>query len=125
MNSSDKATVKDVMSTPLETISAEATVMEAIQQMREKDINALLVKTTPRAIISSTDVLDAIADGRNVSELQVADVMTTNVETASPDLFMEEVAAMMTTYGIKHLPVVDNDYVGMVSSTDITAYLSK
>ena len=125
MSSSDKATVKDVMSTPLETISAEATVMEAIQQMREKDINALLVKTTPRAIISSTDVLDAIADGRNVSELQVADVMTTNVETASPDLFMEEVAAMMTTYGIKHLPVVDDDYVGMVSSTDITAYLSK
>ena len=125
MSSRDKATVKDVMSTPLETVSAETTVMEAIQQMREKDINALLVKTTPRAIISSTDVLDAIADGRNVSELQVADVMTTDVETASPDLFMEEVAAMMTTYGIKHLPVVDDDYVGMVSSTDITAYLSK
>jgi CBS domain-containing protein len=30
----------------------------------------------------------------------------------------------MTTYGIKHLPVVDDDYVGMVSSTDITAALS-
>ena len=125
MSSSDRATVRDVMSTPLETISAEATVMEATQQMREKDINALLIRTTPRAIISSTDVLDAIADGQNVSELQVADVMTTDVETASPDLYMEEVAAMMTTYGIKHLPVVDDDYVGMVSSTDITAYLSK
>ncbi|UHQ96386.1 CBS domain-containing protein [Natrinema halophilum] len=122
---SDRVTVKDVMSTPLETISEEATVMEAAQQMREKDINALVVRTTPRAIISSTDVLDAVAGGRNVAELQVTDVMITNVETASPDLYMEEVAAMMTTYGIKHLPVVDNDYVGMVSSTDITAHLSK
>lgn len=125
MSLSDRVTVEDVMSTPLETIQEEATVREATQRMRELDINALVVSTTPRAIISSTDVLDAIADGRNVSELQVADVMTTDVETASPDLYMEEVAAMMTTYGIKHLPVVDDDYVGMISSTDITSYLSK
>lgn len=125
MSPSDRVTVRDVMSTPLETISEEATVREATQRMREKDINALVVRTTPRAIISSTDVLDAVVDGRNASELQVADVMTTDVETASPDNYMEEVAAMMTTYGIKHLPVVDDDYVGMISSTDVTAHLSK
>ncbi|KAB1194772.1 CBS domain-containing protein [Haloferax sp. MBLA0076] len=112
------------MSTPLEMISKDATVMEAVQQMREKDINALVVRTTPRAIVSSTDVLDAIADGKDVSKLKVTDVMTTDVETATPDLYMEEVAAMMTSYGIKHLPVVDDDYVGMISSTDVTAHLS-
>ncbi len=112
------------MSSPLETISKDATVKEATERMRELDINALVVPTTPRAIVSSTDVLDAVADGRNVADLQVSDVMTTDVETVSPDLYMEEVAAMMTTYGIKHLPVVEDDYVGMVSSTDVTAYLS-
>ncbi len=90
MSSPDRVTVEDVMSTPLETISPDATVMEATQQMRGKDINALVVQTTPRAIISSTDVLDAVADGRNVSELEVADVMTTDVETATPDLYMEK-----------------------------------
>jgi len=33
---------------------------------------------------------------------------------------------MMTNFGIKHLPVVDadNDYVGIVSSTDITMALA-
>ncbi|USZ73451.1 CBS domain-containing protein [Natronosalvus halobius] len=113
------------MSSPLETISKDATVMDAAQRMRDGDISALVVRTTPRAIISSTDVLEAVAQGRNVSELQVTDVMTTDVETATPDLYMEEVAAMMTTYGIKHLPVVDGDYVGMVSSTDVTAHLSE
>ena len=112
------------MSTPLETISKDATVMDAAQRMREKDISALVVTTTPRAIISSTDVLDAVADGRDASKLQVSDVMTTDVETVTPDLYMEEVAAMMTTYGIKHLPVVDDNYLGMVSSTDVTAHLS-
>ena len=125
MGSIDRLTVKDVMSTPLETISKDVTVLEAVQRMREKDINALVVLTTPQAIISSTDVLDAIADGRDISELQVENVMTTDVETVTPDLYMEEVAAMMDTYGIKHLPVVDDDYVGMISSTDVTAILSK
>ncbi|WP_336359894.1 CBS domain-containing protein [Haladaptatus sp. ZSTT2] len=124
MGSTDKVTVRDVMSTPLETISKGATIREAAQQMREKDISALVVETTPRAIISSTDVLDAVASGRDISKLTVADVMTTNVETATPNLYMEEVAAMMTSYGIKHLPVVDDDYVGMISSTDVMAYLS-
>jgi CBS domain-containing protein len=124
MSSSERPTVEDVMSAPLETIAADATVMEAAQRMRAKDISALVVTTTPRAIISSTDVLDAVAEGRDVTELAVADVMTTDVETASPDLYMEEVAAMMTTYDIKHLPVVDDDYVGMISSTDVTAHLS-
>ncbi|MDS0301111.1 CBS domain-containing protein [Halogeometricum sp. S1BR25-6] len=125
MSPSERVTAEEVMSSPLETTSAEATVKEAAQQMREKDVNALVVRTTPRGIISSTDVLAAVAEGRNVSELQVADIMTTNVETASPDNYVEEVAAMMTTYGIKHLPVVDDDYVGMVSSSDVTAHLSK
>ncbi|NHN61482.1 MULTISPECIES: cyclic nucleotide-binding/CBS domain-containing protein [Halorussus] len=124
MSSTDRPTVEDVMSTPLETISKDATVEEAAKRMREKDISALVVPTTPRAIVSSTDVLDAVADGRDTSELTVSDVMTSDVETATPDLYMEEVAAMMTTYGIKHLPVVDDDYVGMVSSTDVTAHLS-
>jgi CBS domain-containing protein len=124
MCSHSKVTVEDIMSSPLETVEKDATVMDATKRMRERDINALVVETTPRAILSSTDVLDAVAAGRDVTELQVADVMTTNVETAAPDLYMEEVAAMMTTYGIKHLPVVDDDYVGMVSSTDVTSHLS-
>ncbi|MFC6733393.1 MULTISPECIES: CBS domain-containing protein [unclassified Haladaptatus] len=112
------------MSTPLETISKDATVMEAAQLMRKRDISALVVQTTQRGIISSTDILDAVAEGRDINSLRVTDVMTKNVETATPDLYMEEVAAMMTTYGIKHLPVVEDDYIGMVSSTDVTAYLS-
>jgi len=120
-----RPTVRDVMSTPLETISPDATVQEAARRMRDRNVNAFVVTTTPRAIVSSTDLLDAAAEGRDVTTLRVSDVMTTDVETAAPDLYLEEVAAMMTTYGIKHLPVVDDDYLGMISSTDVTAYLSR
>ncbi|WP_321169951.1 CBS domain-containing protein [Halobaculum sp. CBA1158] len=112
------------MSTPLETISPDATVREAARRMRDREINALVVVTTPRAIVSNTDIVDAVADGRDTGSLLVENVMTTDVETVTPDLYMQEVAEMMTTYDIKHLPVVDGDYVGMISSTDVTAYLS-
>ena len=114
------------MSSPLETISKDATVKEAATTMRENNINALVVTTSPPSIVTSTDVLAVAAAGRNPTETSVADVMTRSVETVTPELFIEEVAAMMTSFDINHLPVVDIDdeYIGMVSSTDVTAQLS-
>jgi CBS domain-containing protein len=92
--------------------------------MRDNDIGALLVTTAPPSIITKTDVLDAVAAGRDTSALNVSDVMTESVETVPPALQLNEAAAMMTNFGISHLPVVDDDYVGIVSSTDITTHLS-
>ncbi|ESS05006.1 MAG: putative signal-transduction protein containing cAMP-binding and CBS domain protein, partial [uncultured archaeon A07HR67] len=70
------------------------------------------------------DIVAAVAEGRDAAATPVRDVMTEDVETVTPDLLLEEVAAMMTMYGLKHLPVVDDDYVGMVSSTDVAAQIS-
>ena len=116
--------VEDIMSTPLLTIRRDATLVEAAVKMRDNEVSALIVTTAPPSIITSTDVLDAVAEGKDTSELMVSDVMTGSVETVPPDLRIEEAAAMMTNFGISHLPVVDDDFVGMISSTDITARLS-
>ncbi|MGM0605221.1 MAG: CBS domain-containing protein [Halobacteriota archaeon] len=124
MDNEDRTRVRDVMSSPLQRISPNATIRAAAQRMRDHEINALVVTTTERSIVTSTDILDSVANDLDPSETSVADVMTTSVETVTPDLYMEEVAAMMTTYGIKHLPVVDDDYVGMISSTDVAAHIS-
>ncbi|WP_247004045.1 CBS domain-containing protein [Halosolutus gelatinilyticus] len=114
------------MSTPLETISKRATIADAATVMRDNEISALVVTTDPPSIITSTDIVAAAADGRDPTEVQVAEVMTESVETVPPDLYLEEIAAMMVNFGIKHLPVVDEDdeYIGMISSTDVTAQLS-
>ena len=122
MDFTDSTRVEDVMSTPLETISASETVQTAAERMRATDINALVVTTDPPSIVTSTDVLDAVAAGEAPADLAVADVMTESVETVPPELHLEEVSAMLTTFGIKHLPVVDgDDYIGMISSTDLAA----
>ncbi|MFD1599991.1 CBS domain-containing protein [Halobellus rarus] len=119
--STTQTLVRDVMSTPLVTISPKATLVEAATRMREENVSALLVPTTELAIVTSTDVLDAVAAERDPATVTVADVMTESVETVPPDLRLTEAAAMMENFGISHLPVVDDDLVGMVSSTDITA----
>jgi CBS domain-containing protein len=113
------------MSTPLKTISASATVSEAAVVMRDNGISALVVPAGSPSIVTSTDVLTAVADGRDPTATRVDEVMTRDVESVPTDLLLEEVAAMMTSLGIKHLPVVDDDdYVGMISSTDVTAQLA-
>ncbi|WP_243637794.1 CBS domain-containing protein [Natrarchaeobius oligotrophus] len=126
MNTDARVQVGEVMSSPLETISKNATVQDAAKRMRDEEISALVVTTDPPSIVTSTDVLTVAADGRNAGDVPVTDVMTESVETVPPDIYLEEVAAMLTTFGIKHLPVTNNDdeYVGMVSSTDVTAQLS-
>ncbi|MBX0325077.1 CBS domain-containing protein [Halomicroarcula sp. F13] len=113
-----------MMSTPLVTIAPDATVVEAAKEMRRRDISALLVTTAPPSIVTSTDIIDAVSEERDTSELNVADIMTESVETVPPDLRLVETAAMMENFGINHLPVVEDDFIGMVSSTDITATLS-
>ncbi len=124
MNSTEQIRVEDLMTTPIETISEDVTLVEAATEMRDKGMSALLVTSAPPSIITSTDVLDAVAEGKDTSELDVTDVMTESVETVPPGLPINEAAQMMTTFGISHLPVVEDDYIGMVSSTDITTHLS-
>ena len=124
MDLDNRTYVEDVMSTPLETIPKGSTVQEAAAVMSEKNFNALVVTTYPPSIVTSSDVVDAVAMGADPEALPVTDVMTESVETVPTDLLIEEVAAMMTSFGIKHFPVVDDDdeYIGMISSTDITAH---
>jgi len=124
MDLNDRTRVSEIMSTPLETIGADEPLREAARRMADSDISALVVTTGGGCIVTQSDIVGAVAAGRDLDEAVVRDVMTEDVETVTPDLMMEEVAAMMTMYGVKHLPVVDDDYVGMVSSTDVAAHLS-
>ena len=114
--------VEEIMSSPVETITRNATVSDAAAKMRNEEISALIVTTSPPSIITTTDILDAVANDRDPTVLDVTDLMTESVETVPPELQVGEAAAMMTNFGIKHLPVVERgDYVGIVSTTDIAA----
>jgi IMP dehydrogenase len=126
MGTSSTELVEDVMSTPLQTISADAMVKTAAERMRQEDISALFVPGPEAGIITTTDIVGVVAAGDDSTDVRVVDVMTAPVERVTTGVDLKEAAAMMTTYGIKHLPVTDNhgDYVGILSSTDLTTELA-
>ncbi|MCA1843580.1 MAG: CBS domain-containing protein, partial [Actinobacteria bacterium] len=71
----------------VETIARHATVAEAVQRLRDKQIGALVVSADGKAvegILSERDVIRGLADhGGNVQDLTVKDLMTSSVRTCS------------------------------------------
>lgn len=114
------------MTTPVETVPRTATLREAAAAMHDHDINSLLVTGSEVGIVTSSDVLEVVAAGHSPEDVAVADVMAESVEWVEADQQLTQVAAMMNTYGIDHMPVRDRhgDYVGMISSTDLRELLS-
>ena len=117
--------VRDVMSSPLVTISKRATLAEAATKMRDENVSALFIPGSSAGIVTTTDVVAAVADGLDLTSVTVTEVMTAPVERITTREDVSAAAAMMTNFGIKHLPVVDGDgdYVGMISTTDLTTSL--
>ena len=119
---SERATlVEEAMTETLEIIQPEETVSAAATEMQSRGLGALLVTTAPPAIVTKSDILDAVADGRDPTATTVEAVMTQPAEAVPPDCPLNEAAAMMTTFGTDHIPVADDDFLGMVSMADITA----
>lgn len=104
-------------------IKPDASVLEAIKLMAEKEVGALLVMKNekPVGIVSERDYArKVILKGRSSQETSVEDIMTTRVVCASPDQNIEECMALMTDKHIRHLPVMDKEQLcGMLSIGDL------
>ena len=77
-------------------------------------------------ILTCTDLTELVSDGAVPADATVDDYMTEDVTTTEPDESIQDAAVKMITRQIQHLPVVDADdeVVGMLSTTDLTAHLT-
>ena len=104
-------------------ISQNATVLETLKLLAEKDIGALIVMEGERlaGIISERDFARSIAKSEKcLIHAEVKDYMTKEVITISPDKNIQDCMVLMTREHIRHLPVVENDrIVGMISIGDV------
>lgn len=104
-------------------VSPEDTVFDAIRQMAERGIGALLVMDGERieGIISERDYArKVILEGRSSRETRVRQIMSPKVVTISPTDTAESGLALMTRRRIRHLPVVEEEQViGVVSIGDL------
>jgi CBS domain-containing protein len=123
------ATLRDILSRKgreVVSVSPADTVLHAANLMNERGIGGLLVVEAgePVGIFTERDVLRrVVAPGRDPSSTRVAEVMTSPVTTSTPDLPIEECAALMTARRIRHLPVREaGRLAGVVTIGDILAY---
>lgn len=123
--------VGSLMSSPVHTISGDATLREAATLLLDHDIGVAVVVDEHGhldGILTTTDFVRVVADGAydydpgtNVSVAMSRDVVT----VAATDT-VEEAADQMVESGHYHLPVVDaeNVVIGIITTHDLTAYVS-
>jgi CBS domain-containing protein len=104
-------------------LTPDATVYDAIDQMAQKGVGALLVMEGERlvGIVSERDYArKVILKGKASREIQVREIMSHPVICVSPEQTVEEAMALMTDKHVRHLPVVVAEtVVGVISIGDV------
>ena len=108
-------------------ISPERSVFDAIHEMSDKRVGALLVMSEGSlvGIVSERDYArKVILLGRSSKNTEVREIMTTDVVCVTPSHRLDECMALMTKHHIRHLPVIkDGQVVGIVSIGDVVKWI--
>src|SRR6266542_3624838 len=108
-------------------ISADATVYEALETLAEKDVGALVVMngTELAGVFSERDYCrKVILKGRSSKEMQVHEIMSSQVVTVNRKTTVDECMYLMTSKRFRHLPVVEaGTVVGVVSIGDLVNWI--
>jgi len=118
------ATIADVMTRALTTLSPEDSVFDAVQLFGECGFRHVLVLDTDgrlAGVLSDRDALRSMARGHPVDQTRVATVMTRDGVVASPDDSLLDAIDLMTFHRIDCLPVVDEGGIvrGVVTRSDL------
>lgn len=104
-------------------VRPDATVLDALKVMADRDVGAVLVQDGDGVlgVLSERDYArKVVLAGRSSRESPVEEVMTTDVVSVAPDRSVEDCMALMTDKRLRHLPVVDRGKViGVVSIGDL------
>jgi len=119
------ATVGDVMQPPLTTVDLNDHVAAAAYLMRHASATALVVldgqeSNRPVGIITEADIVHTVADGKNVNEVRIADLMTTSQTVVEQTTSIRDAAEIMVAGHFRHLPVVGRTGLsGIVDIRDV------
>jgi CBS domain-containing protein len=106
------------------TAKLNTTLREAAAVMSKLNIGSLVIVEDDKisGIITSTDILKAIANGKDVETTLVEEVMSKPVIVIDPDKKVEDAVNIMLEHKIKKLPVVEEDkLIGIITASDIIA----
>lgn len=122
-----KATVGQVMRTPVQTIHPSAPLADAAARMAVDKVDCLPVEKDGElvGIVTSTDLLANMAQyavsDLDPSGLDASAIMSTKLHAIMPDGLLLDAVATMVLRGVRHVLVVDGlrRVVGMLSDRDV------
>jgi acetoin utilization protein AcuB len=124
--------IREIMSSPVTTISADAPVEDGASIMIEQGIRALPLVYRDRlaGIVTITDFLKCYLSDATIAKMKgwrlkkVGDHMTTDVVTLGPTDSFRHAARVMQSHKFRHAPIVeDNKLIGIVSDRDMRRFL--
>ena len=104
-------------------IAPDTLVSDLINGLAGRNVGAMVV-VGPEGlvgIVSERDVVRMLHDhGADALRRRVADIMTSELVTCSPDDSVDQLSAVMTTHRVRHVPVLeDGRLAGIVSIGDV------
>jgi len=105
------------------TVSSDSTVYDALQEMADKNVGALLVVEDGKlvGVFSERDYArKVILHGKASKDTLVKEIMSTEMFWVRPDETVAGCMELMTNKRIRHLPVLDEGrLVGVISIGDV------
>lgn len=114
---------KEIASDKLFFIDGLASVRSAVQLMKDKNVQVLIIQKRNNAdangIITVNDIIKGvIIPNKTLDEVSVYEIMTKPVFSISAHLNVKYVARLMYNYNIKIAPVEENGkYIGLIDYT--------
>ncbi|MCR3884862.1 CBS domain-containing protein [Methanotrichaceae archaeon M04Ac] len=121
--------VEEKMTKTLAFVDVSATAEEAAKKMQSEKVGTVLVSDNEmlgvlKGLVTDRQIVTkVVAAGKNPSEVKVADFMTKDPATISPDADIHEAGKIMGEYGYRRLPVVqEGEPVGIISIADLAEH---
>ena len=115
-----------IMSHYFKTIHEQASIEEVAQKLWDVDLGALLVVRNgiPVGMVTEEDILKAVAQGKDLAQTSVIDIIDQGLNTIPLTKPLREVLDEMRGLGVQHLVVQhEGQTVGIVTLRDILVNL--
>ena len=127
-------TISAICSREVITVHRDATLLHAAMLMRQYHVGDVVViedrkgKSVPVGIVTDRDiVVELVATELDCKVITAGDIMRSHLVTMKEDAGILEAIQLMSTKGIRRLPVVDSDggLLGIVTLDDLLLLLAK
>ncbi len=129
------APIKEIMTTPVKTMTNKDTIIDAATLMLEEDVGGFPIVNSEDKIVGMVSEGDVVRKFKKViSKQQVQDVMVTDVITTTPGTRIEGITKIMVRNSLRRIPIVGEDpnrmdheekLLGFVTASDVLGYIGE